>query len=148
MFIGLLGTVLPVLPGVPVIFLAALGYGIYNDFTDLPVVTIIIMFILMALTFAIDYLAGVVGAKRYGSSRWGVWGSIIGTLFGLFFLPFGVILGPLFGALAGEIIAGKKPGEAFKIAWGTLVGMAGGAVLKIALGLVMMIYFLVEVLWR
>lgn len=146
MFIGLAGVVLPVLPGIPLIFLAALGYGIYDNFVSFPVLSVIILLIPTVISFFIEHVAGLVGAKYCGSSRLGIVGSIIGAFVGLFFLPFGLIIGPLFGAVAGEMVAGKQPKDAMKVGLGTILGMVGGTVIKIAIGLLMMIYFLWEVL--
>lgn len=147
MVIGVLGTFLPVLPGAVLIFLAALGYGIYEGFQQITPLTLIILFCLMGLTMLIDYLAGVIGAKKYGASKWGTWGSFIGGILGaILFSIFGLIIGPFVGAVVGELATGRKPAEAFRVGLGTVLGMAGGAVIKFVIGLSMVIYFLNRVI--
>lgn len=147
MVIGVLGTFLPILPGAPLIFLAALGYGFYEGFRQVTPVTMMILFILMSVTLVVDYLAGVIGAKKYGATRWGTWGSFIGGIVGVvFFNIFGLIIGPLAGAVTGEILSGQKPAEALRVGLGTILGLAGGAVLKFIISLSMFILFLNKVL--
>jgi len=146
MFIGLLGTLLPVLPGTPLIFLGALGYGIFEGFQKVTPLILVVLFILVIFTFVVDYLAGVVGAKNYGASRFGTWGALIGGIVGLIVLNIpGLLLGPFVGAVAGEIIGGRKPDEALKVGFGTVVGMAGGAFVKIITAAGMIAIFIVAV---
>ena len=87
--IGLVGTVLPALPGVPLIFGGLLLIAYQDGFNKVGVITLIVLGILAVLAFVIDYLAAVFGAKRVGASRLAIIGAIGGTLFGLFF-GFGV----------------------------------------------------------
>lgn len=142
MIIGLAGTVLPVLPGIPLIFVAILGYAFYIHFTLLKIWFILIMGLLTAVSLGVDYLSSVYGAKRYGASRVGIWGAVIGGVLGLVFLPpIGIVVGPLLGAVVGELMGGKRVEHALSIGWGTFVGMLGGAVLKIVIGLIMILAF-------
>ncbi|HWJ02688.1 MAG TPA: DUF456 domain-containing protein [Verrucomicrobiae bacterium] len=145
MLIGLAGTILPLLPGTPIIFLAILGYGLYTHFTTVGIWFILIMGLLTGLSFAVDYLGTAYGAKRYGATRYGVWGSIIGGVLGLFVLPpFGLVLGTLLGAITGELIRGAKAESALSIGWGSLVGFLGGSILKIILAAIMVVSFVVK----
>lgn len=82
-----------------------------------------------------DYVIPAVGAKKYGASRAGVWGSIIGMLMGVFlFPPFGMLIGAFAGAVAGELLIGKKGKEPLRAAWGVFVGNIVGTGLKLAYG--------------
>lgn len=147
MIIGILGSFLPILPGASLIFGAALGYGFYEGFKQVTPLSLIILFILMIFTLLIDYLAGVVGAKKYGASRWGTWGSFIGGIVGVvFFNILGLIIGPFIGAAAGELFSGRKPAEALRIGLGTILGMAGGAIIKLVVSISMFILFLNKVI--
>lgn len=144
---GALGTLLPVLPGTPLIFIAALGYGFYDKFNHITPSILVILFILMLLAFTVDYLAGTVGAKKYGATKYGTWGSFIGGVAGVIFLNIpGLIIGPFLGAVIGEILAGKKPEEALKVGFGTMIGLAGGAVLKLILAISMVGVFVTSVI--
>lgn len=142
MLVGALGTLLPIIPGTPLIFLAALGYGYYEGFNQITPFLLVVLFLLMALTFLIDYIAGVIGAKKYGATRYGTWGSLIGGVLGviIFNIP-GLIIGPFIGALAGELINGTDFNNALKVGFGTVVGMAGGALVKIILAVAMILVF-------
>ncbi|MEN8151769.1 MAG: DUF456 domain-containing protein, partial [Planctomycetota bacterium] len=81
----------------------------------------------------LDFVVPVWGAKKYGASRTGIWFSVFGMIAGaIFFPPFGMILGSFAGALAGELIEGKRGGEASRAAWGVFLGTMAGIVLKLA----------------
>jgi len=145
MIIGLAGVVLPVLPGVPLAWLGLLVYGLGNGFEDISILTIVIFFILMLLTLAIDFIAPMLGAKKYKASKWGVIGVFLGFIIGIITLgPWGIILGPFLGALIGELIALREPGQALKAAFGAMLGFVTGSLLKITLILIMMGFFIIS----
>lgn len=131
MIIGALGTFLPVIPGTPIIFAAALGYAIYEGFKEVTVLVLVVLFLLMAVTLGIDYFAAAIGAKKYGASKYGTWGSFIGGIIGIILLNIpGLIIGPFIGAIAGEMVSGQNFKTAFRVGLGTMMGLAGGAILK------------------
>ncbi len=143
MLLGAAGTILPVIPGAPLIFLAALGYGFYEDFQHINITILGILFFLTVISLVIDYFSGVVGAKKYGATKYGSWGCFLGGILGvIIFNILGLLIGPFIGAVIGEIIGGKKPDEAFKVGLGTVVGLAGGAFLKFVLAAAMIIIYL------
>lgn len=147
MLIGAIGTFLPAIPGTPVIFAAALGYGFYEGFQNITPWTLVFLFFLMVLTFIIDYFAGVVGAKKYGASKYGTWGSFIGGIIGVIFLNIpGLIVGPFVGAVIGEMTAGQNFKTAVKVGLGTMAGLAGGAVLKLLFAVTMIAVFITSIL--
>ena len=139
MIVGLIGVVLPVLPGVPLAWAGLFIYGLANGFEKISIATTVIFFVLTLLTLAIDFLAPMLGAKKYRASVWGILGVFLGFIIGIITLgPWGIILGPFLGALVGELIARRQPGQALKAALGALIGFLAGNLLKITLILIMM----------
>jgi uncharacterized protein len=130
--VALLGIILPILPGVPIVAAGALLAAWLTDFRELGVTPLVIIGLLTVLSIALDYVAGAVGAQKYGASRSGIWGSVIGSLVGIFFFPpFGFLIGALAGAVVAEMLIGRKLEEAVKSGFGVLVGTFGGIVAKI-----------------
>ncbi|HWI55231.1 MAG TPA: DUF456 domain-containing protein [Desulfobacteria bacterium] len=147
MLLGALGTFLPVLPGTPIIFAAALGYAIYEGFKEITVLVLVVLFLLMSVTFFVDYFAGAVGAKKYGAGKYGTWGSFIGGVLGFILLNIpGLIIGPFVGAVAGEMLSGKDLNSAFRVGLGTMIGLAGGAILKFMLAASMIALYVKSVI--
>ncbi len=137
MLVGVAGTFLPILPGLVMIFCAALAYGIYDNFNQISPYIIIVLGILTAFGTGVDYFAGAVGAKQSGASKAGSWGAVLGGLVGLFFFPWGIIFFPPVGVILGELAVGKSLQQAIRAAWGTCLGLLGGAVAKILIALLM-----------
>jgi uncharacterized protein len=147
MGIGLLGTVLPFIPGSPIIFAGALLYAWHTDFTVISWGTLWVLLFLVAASQILEYLASLVGAKRYGAGKWGIIGAFVGGLVGLFLGGiFGIIIGPFLGAVVFEMGAGREMNDSLKIGFGTLVGFIGGAIGKFIIGLIMVGIFLIQVL--
>ena len=141
--LGLGGTVLPVLPGPLLVWLGMLAYGFFAGFSGLPVTFYLWQALAAAVAMTMDYLAGVWGTRRYGGSHAAVWGSILGGLLGVAVLgPAGIILGPLAGAVDGELLAGRTARQALRAGWGTLLGFLGGVAVKLAIQLAMIAWFL------
>ena len=72
----------------------------------------------------------MLGTKYFGGSKWGERGCVVGTIAGLFFMPWGIVVGPFVGALAGELIGGSRTGQALKASLGSLIGFLLGTVIK------------------
>jgi len=116
---GILGGVLPVLPGPPLSYIGLL----FLHFTWIIVAVVVTL---------IDYFIPIWGTKRFGGSKRGIWGSIIGLVIGLFFFPpFGIIIGPFVGAVVGELTAGKDSGAALKSGFGSFLGFLLGTLMKL-----------------
>jgi uncharacterized protein YqgC (DUF456 family) len=131
--VGVAGTVLPALPGVPLVFAGMLLAAWIDDFQRIGYVTLAILAAIMAASIAIDFLAGIAGAKRYGASTKALAGAAIGTVVGLFFGLPGLALGPFLGALIGELAARRDVMAAGRVAFGTWVGMLIAIVIKLSL---------------
>lgn len=143
MAIGIAGSLLPAIPGSPLIMAAALAYSWYTHFEVISVTTLLTLAVIMVLSFLVDYLSGLVGAKKYGASRWGVIGAFLGGILGLFFGLPGLLVGPFVGAFVAELATGKAPKEAMLIGWGSFIGVLGGGVVKTILAIAMVIIFTV-----
>jgi uncharacterized protein len=144
--VGLIGTIAPVLPGTTIILAATVIHRIVlGPEKSIGWVSIIVLVLLTLATYALDFLAGYFGAKRFGATKWGTLGAILGALVGLFFGIFGLFVGPVIGAIAGEFVAGKRLIEAGRAGWGSLLGNVGAMVAKLIIALVMIIIFLMSV---
>ncbi len=148
MLVGLVGGLLPVLPGLPIIWGAALLYGLLTGFSNISVNFIIYWGIAVAAIVLLQNLLQVFGAKRMGASWWGTIGAFIGLIIGIFFGLAGLILFPLIGAVTFELLAGKSFKIAFKSGIGTFVGFMVGAVLQIVVALVLITTFAGTVLFE
>lgn len=145
--VGLAGTVVPFLPGIPLIFIAIATYGWYEGFNLITPHYLVIMACLTALAIISDYLSTTLGAKYFGSSKQGSWGALIGTFVGIiFFPPLGIFVGPLVGSIIGESLAGNDLNKAIKVGIGTVIGLFSGMIFIIILALGMIISFLIKVL--
>jgi uncharacterized protein YqgC (DUF456 family) len=142
MLFGLVGCVLPVIPGIPIIWLSAFAFGFLTDFEFIGRDYLLIFGILSAVSLLLDWIAGVYGAKKLGASRWGMLGAFVGMIVGVIVgtIP-GLIIGPLIGAVVFELLAGKKSGMALKAGFGTFLGFLAGVVMKFGLGIVMIAVF-------
>jgi uncharacterized protein YqgC (DUF456 family) len=146
MVVGIIGCVLPVIPGPPLSFvgLLLLHFSEYAEFTF----EFLLLFGAIAVIVTIlDYIVPIWGTKKFGGSKSGMWGAAIGLVIGIFvFPPIGIIVGPFAGAVIGESLTGKKAGEAFRAGFGSLMGLMMGVGLKLAASLVMTYYFVKELI--
>ena len=144
--IGLAGTVLPVLPGTLLVWGGALLGAWIDDFTRVGVGTMVFISILAAGAWALDFVAGLMGAKRAGASKLALVGAAVGTVVGIFMGLVGVLFMPLVGAAVGEYWAQRDQQRAAKVALATWLGLMIGMVAKVVLSFVMVGVFLVA-LW-
>ncbi|MDX2220296.1 MAG: DUF456 domain-containing protein [Burkholderiales bacterium] len=139
--IGFAGTLLPALPGLPFIF-GGLWLGAYIDqYAQVSVWVVVLLGVMTAGAMGLDFMAGVLGAKRVGASKEALLGAAVGALLGIFFGLIGIFVGPFIGAFIGEYIARGKLGEAGKVGIGTWLGIVAGAVVKIATAVMMIVIF-------
>jgi uncharacterized protein YqgC (DUF456 family) len=143
--VGLIGAVVPLLPGTTIILAAAFIHRLMlGPEKSVGWRTIAILAVLTLVTYALDFLSGYFGAKYFGATKWGMFGAIIGALVGIFFGFIGLFVGPVIGAIAGEFIAGKQLVDAGRAGWGSLLGNFAGMLGKLAIALVMIVLFLVN----
>ena len=140
---GLIGCVLPVIPGPPLGYVA-LWLLQATRFADFSVEFLIITAVVTIVVTVVDYTLPAWATKRWGGSRAGVVGSIIGLVMGLFFLPVGIIVGPFAGAVLGELLAGRDSKVAFRSGFGSFVGFLLGSGAKLAVCLAFGYYFVRE----
>jgi uncharacterized protein YqgC (DUF456 family) len=139
---GIAGAILPVLPGVPLVFGGMLLAAWADDFQHVGAVTLGLLGVLCVIALLVDFVAGVLGAKRVGASPRALWGAAIGTVVGLFFGLPGLLLGPFAGAVIGELTAGSRVDHAARVGIGTWLGLLFGTLAKLALCFTMVGVFL------
>lgn len=145
MLIGLIGCIVPGLPGVPIAY-AGLWIAQATERVDFSWQALLVWGIVTIVVTVLDYVVPALGTKRYGGTKWGVWGSTIGVFVGMFFGAVGVIVGPLAGAVLGEMLNGKEWREALRAGWGSFIGLLFGTILKlICCGL--MTVALIQAIW-
>jgi uncharacterized protein len=142
--IGLVGLVLPGVPGVIAVFGGMLLAASIDDFTRIGWPTLVALGVLTALAFAADILGSLLGAQRVGASRYALWGAAIGTLAALPFGFVGLIFGPFAGAMIGEFMAQQRLDVATRVGIGTWIGLAVGTLAKVALVFVMLGVFAIS----
>jgi uncharacterized protein YqgC (DUF456 family) len=142
---GIIGCILPALPGPALSFLSLVILSFAKDWEPFGMQFFIVMGGLAALVTFLDYVVPAGGAKKYGASKYGVTGSIVGMLIGFFFIPpFGIFVGAFVGALVGEMIAKRGTKDALRAGWGVFVGIMVGVGLKLAYSGVALFFYIKE----
>ena len=145
--VGLVGCLFPIIPGPPLSYLSLIILSYAKDWHAFSANFLIIMAAATLVVTLLDYVVAAGGAKRYGASKFGVWGSVIGMVVGIiFFPPLGMFIGALAGALIGELFAGKSGDEALRAGWGVFVGTLLGIGIKIAFCGTVLFFYLKEIL--
>ena len=146
MITGLIGCVVPVLPGPPISFLGLLFLQ-FSHFGHFTLTFLLGMAVLALAVTILDYIVPVWGTKKTGGSKAGIWGATIGMIIGIFFFPpIGIIVGPLLGAIIGESIRGANLNQSFRAGLGSLLGFFIGIGLKLIASFIMTFYFFKELL--
>jgi uncharacterized protein YqgC (DUF456 family) len=148
MLAGLIGSLLPVLPGTPLVLVAAVGHRLYFGQTSVSNLVLLILVALTLISVLLDFLAGMLGAKKFGATWRGMTGAVIGGIIGLFFSLPGIILGPFLGAMLFEMLGDKEFKKAAHAGLGATVGLLLGIVGKFSICVVMMILFATNVILR
>lgn len=140
---GLIGLVLPAIPGAPLIFAGLLLAAWIEDFAFVGFWTIAVLAVLAILTFGVDLWATMFGAKKFGATKYAVIGAVVGSIIGIFLGFPGVVFGPFIGAVVGELLAQRNLQQATRSGIGATIGLVLGAALKLALALAMIGIFTV-----
>ncbi len=142
------GLIYPVIPSVLLLVGAFVLYGVFYSFSPLNLLFWIIQLLLVVLIFIADYLANLLGVKKFGGSKAGIWGSTVGLLLGPFVIPVaGILIGPFIGAVAGEMLVNRTEFKsAIRIGVGSVLGFVGSVITKAFIQLFMVGYFLFLVL--
>ncbi|MDQ1145028.1 uncharacterized protein YqgC (DUF456 family) [Bacillus sp. SORGH_AS 510] len=146
--VAFVGLVYPIIPSVIFLLAGFLLYGVFFSFEPFHWLFWVIQGLFIALLFVADYIANMIGIKKYGGSKAGVWGSTIGLILGPFVIPvLGIIIGPFIGAIAAELIFNKREFlDSVKIGFGSVIGFISSVVTKTIIQLIMIGYFLLVVL--
>ncbi len=143
---GLAGIIFPILPSTPLIWVGVFIYAACDGFETIGWTLLLIFAVLAIVSIVLDYLGGVIGAKKYGATRWGLIGSVIGGIVGFFMGGIiGLVFGPFFGAVSFELLFGKDLKGAFRSGMGTLVGFLGGVIIKLVISIVIIGIFIMKV---
>jgi uncharacterized protein len=145
--VGLAGTVLPMLPGVPFVFGGLLVAAWLGDFQRIGWPTLTVLGILMLIAMAVDFVATLLGAKRAGASKLALVGAAVGSIVGLFFGLIGIFIFPFVGAVIGEYLQHQRLGQAGKVGLATWIGLLFGAIAKFSLALTMIGIFAIAYFW-
>lgn len=143
--LGILGSLLPVLPGPPIAWLGLLLQQL-RDPNPFSTKFLLIWAGIVVVTIVLDYLIPIYGTKKFGGTRYGAWGCTLGFLLAFWMGPWGVIIGPFIGAFAGELIGGQTTNRSLKAALGSFIGFLVGSFLKIIVCF-MMLWYLIKSVW-
>jgi uncharacterized protein YqgC (DUF456 family) len=142
---GVIGAILPVLPG-PILGWIGLLLLQLSDKTPFDSTFIIITFVVSVLITFLDYIIPVIGTKKYGGTKYGMYGSLLGLIIGIFLGPAGIILGPFFGAFIGEYLHdSSNTNKALRAAYGSFIGFLFSTGLKLIVSLTFLILFIKEI---
>lgn len=146
LLVGLVGSLVPILPGHLILLIAAIAHRLMlGEASGLRWWSFVILVVLLALSQAFEFLSGAAGTKWFGGSKWGAWGALLGGIVGMFFFPFGLILGPLIGAVLFEKCFAKKENRpAIESGVGSVLGTVAGMVVKLAVGVVMAVWIVID----
>ena len=139
MVCGIAGCILPVLPGAPLAY-AGLLLLHFTELAHFSTSELVVWLIVVVVLQVVDYITPLLGNKYSGGTSFGNRGCMAGTLLGLFFMPWGIIVGPFIGAIAGEMVGRNDLAQAIRAGIGTLIGFLVGTLLKV----IVCFYFLVQ----
>ncbi len=147
MALGLIGTVLPMIPGLILILAGMIIYSWHAGFEILGLDFILTMVLLAIAGTGIDILTSAVGAKKFGASQLGTVAVVVGMIFGIFTMgPFGLIIGPIVAVTVTEMIRGKNFKQALSVLLGVLLGLLSGIAIRVIIGIAMIVAFTIKII--
>ncbi|MDY6825514.1 MAG: DUF456 domain-containing protein [Thermodesulfobacteriota bacterium] len=142
---GLAGCILPVIPGPIVAYIALIILNLAKGWEAFGLGFMLVMAGGAVLMTLLDFFVSMVGARKYGAAKAGIWGSVIGMIVGIFIIPpWGIFIGALAGAIIGEALTGRQTTEAMRVGWGVFMGNVAGIALKLAYCMVVLFFYLKE----
>ncbi len=145
LIVGFLGGILPVIPGPPVSYIGILALH-FTDQYQLSDEVLLWDAGLAVVVMLLDFIIPMIGSKQFGASKYGVWGCGIGALLGaIFFPPLGIILGPFFGGIVGELINGEEMQKAIRAGFGAFLGFLAGTLIKLVASGLMIYHYVTAI---
>jgi uncharacterized protein len=144
--IGVTGTLLPVLPGAPVIWLGMLAYGLIAGFNNLGLFFFFGQALLALAVMGVDYLFTAMGSRYFGGSRAALWGAAAGLIVGLLFFPIGLLIGPFLGAALADFIFTRRTDRAIRSGVGASLGFWSALPMKLILEGIMITWFVLSII--
>lgn len=138
---GFVGTIYPLLPGVPMIFIGMWIAAWIDGYARVGTPSLVILGVLTAISVILDFVASALGARRVGASRQAVTGALLGSIVGIFFGLLGLLAGPFVGAVAGELIARGGVSQAMNVGFATWIGLLLGTLAKLVIAIAMIGWF-------
>lgn len=145
---GLIGAIVPVLPGIPLIFGGIWLIAGVDDYRHISLGWLLGIGLVGAVGLTLDLLAGALGAKRVGASPHAVWGALLGTVIGLFLGLPGLLLGPFVGAMMGELAAGNSVLRSTQVGMSAWAGLIFGTLIKLVASVTMVALFAAGWWWN
>lgn len=145
LLLGIVGSILPVLPGLPLSYTGLLLMHFASDY-KFSTTFLISWAVIVVLVQLLDFYIPIWGTKRFGGSKMGVRGSMIGLLIGFFMGPWGIVLGPFIGAFVGERMSHKDIQKSLQAAIGSFAGILFGTIAKLIAGGMMLYYFVARII--
>ena len=141
MIVGIIGSVIPILPGP---LSSWIGLFLFSIISDVQVNTTLLVttFIIALIIFILDYILPIYTSKKFGASKYGIIGASIGTIIGLFIPPFGIIIGAIIGAISGELLLNKNFKKSFKAGVGVFLGLIVSGVSKAFISIVYLVLYI------
>lgn len=140
--VGIVGSVLPLIPGPPIAYIGLIMQQL-RDPEPFSLRFLLIWLGIVIISLVLDYLVPAWGTKKFGDTKYGVWGSTIGFILAFWMGPWGVIIGPFIGAFLGEMIGGQDSRKSLRAAWGSFVGFLIGSLIKIIICF-MLLYYVIK----
>jgi len=142
---GLAGCILPVMPGPVLAYVSLIILNLAKGWAAFSLTFMIVMAVSAVVMTVLDFMVSTMGAQKYGASKAGIWGSVIGTIVGiLFFPPLGIFIGALAGAVIGETLTGRDLAESMRVGWGVFMGNIAGIALKLSYCMLVIFFYIKE----